>query len=241
MTAKEKNASPLSAAILEVGGKLAPDKSNRQDGYEYVSADKMLTVCGQVLASHSINITPEITDHSIEILTSANGKHFYHAEVILRFTVRMPDGTSTQHDWFGAGVDYRVPDKAYYKAITTGTRYFLSTLLLVGKGNEDGEHQEAEGAAGTERKPQSAKARKPAKNGKPQIGTHTVPEVMVAEGIAENVPNAAAILNQLNVFKLTHQEQIELARLYRTWRNTGLAVDEAVVAALAGKVPEKAE
>jgi hypothetical protein len=46
-----------------------------------------------------------------------------------------------ERPWYGHGVDYQSPDKATYKAITTGQKYFEMKLLHVSVGNPDGEHE----------------------------------------------------------------------------------------------------
>jgi len=69
------------------------------------------------------------------------GKRRYDACV--DFIFHIIDGAETiSMKWYGMGSDYSVPDKALYKAITSGHKYFVAKLLMVGAGNEDGEHDE---------------------------------------------------------------------------------------------------
>ncbi len=134
--------SKLAAASIEVGGKLNPDKRNKQDSYEYISADKILATAGQALATVGVVVFPTITSEAIERGQSSGGKGRYDA--VVEFTFIVTDGESTLNaTWVGRGSDYTVPDRALYKAQTSGHRYFLAKLLNIGAGNEDGEHEEA--------------------------------------------------------------------------------------------------
>ena len=133
-------ASGIAKASADVGGRLKADKTNTQDRYEYISANKILAECGQALAAQGVSLIPSITEADIVMGTTAGGKNRYDARV--KFLMTLTDGTETTTlDWFGFGADYTTPDKAIYKAITSGHKYFLSKLLCIGEGNEDGEHE----------------------------------------------------------------------------------------------------
>ncbi len=133
----------LAKATAEVGGKLKADKRNAEQGYNYVSADKILAACGQALADNGIAVIPSIIKQEIKIIDRGNGKARYDATVDL--ILKVTDGvTSFEEPWYGMGSDYSVPDKAMYKAITSGHKYFLSKLFCIGEGNEDGEHENSE-------------------------------------------------------------------------------------------------
>lgn len=138
----DKLAVKIAKAALDVGGKLSPDKRNKEQGYDYISADKILSMCGQALSSQGVAVIPTVTEKAVNIYEYANGtKRRYDASVSITFYIT--DGeTDTTALWFGAGSDYTVPDKALYKAITSGHKYFLMKLLCVGAGNEDGEHED---------------------------------------------------------------------------------------------------
>lgn len=156
-------AAKICKAALEVGGKLAPDKRNKEQGYDYISADKMLAECGQALATAGVTVFPSITETAIvEVPRQGKGPR-YDARVTLAFTVT--DGVeSFSCLWTGMGSDYTVPDKAIYKAITSGHKYFLTKLLNVGAGNEDGENEPREEEAQPAKKPAPAPTKT---NGKP--------------------------------------------------------------------------
>ena len=130
----------LAAASKDVGGKLSADKRNREQGYDYISSDKIIAVCGQALAEQGVVVVPNIETHDIAVVPRGQDKVRYDASVRFLFTVS-DGGNSINVGWIGCGSDYGVPDKALYKAITSGHKYFLKKLLNVGEGNEDGEHE----------------------------------------------------------------------------------------------------
>lgn len=133
-------AAKIAAASKEVGGKLATDKTNTQQNYDYISADKILSVCGQALAEQGVVVFPAITDEQVNAFEYSGNRTRYDAAV--RFVFTVTDGeTQLELPFVGRGTDYSVPDKALYKAITSGHKYFLSKLLTIGAGNEDGEHE----------------------------------------------------------------------------------------------------
>lgn len=153
-------AAKIAKASADVGGRLKADKTNTQDRYNYISADKILAECGQALAAVGVAVIPAMTDADINIGETAGGKRRFDARV--SFVMTVTDGeTESAQPWFGFGADYTTPDKAVYKAVTSGHKYFLSKLLMIGEGNEDGEHEAAPEA------PQQAPARQANGNGKP--------------------------------------------------------------------------
>ena len=158
-------AAKIAKASADVGGRLKADKTNTQDRYNYISADKILAECGQALAAVGVSVIPAMTDADINIGETAGGKRRFDARVA--FVMTVTDGeTESAQPWFGFGADYTTPDKAVYKAVTNGHKYFLSKLLMIGEGNEDGEHEAAPEA------PQQAPARQANGNAKPvQVAT----------------------------------------------------------------------
>lgn len=133
-------AAKIAKASAEVGGRLKADKKNTNDNYLYISADKVLAECGQALAAQGIAIIPSMTNAEIVQGQTAGGKNRYDGRV--SFVMTVTDGETEQtYPWYGFGADYTTPDKAIYKAITSGHKYFLSKLLMIGEGNEYGEHE----------------------------------------------------------------------------------------------------
>ena len=136
-------AQKIALAGDKVGGKLKADKRNNEQNYAYISADKILAECGQALFEQGVAIIPAVASHDVKIVDRGNGKSRYDAAVNMIFKVT--DGTGEfELAWVGLGSDYSVPDKAVYKAITSGHKYFISKLLCIGEGNEDSEHDDAE-------------------------------------------------------------------------------------------------
>ena len=135
--------SKIASASKRVGGRLATDKTNKEQGYQYLSADAILGAGGQALAEEGVVIFPSVIDWAINQFVTDKGKTRYDARVNYVFTVAC-DEEARDFVWVGLGSDYTVPDKAYYKAITSGHKYFVAKLLNVGAFNEDGEHEQAE-------------------------------------------------------------------------------------------------
>lgn len=153
-------AAKIAQASADVGGRLKADKTNMQDRYSYISADKILAECGQALAAVGVAVIPAMTDAEIAPGVTASGKNRFDARV--SFVMTVTDGeTESAQPWYGFGADYTTPDKAIYKAITSGHKYFLSKLLMIGEGNEDGEHESAPEAPA----PQNAAQRQANGNG----------------------------------------------------------------------------
>jgi len=154
MTTTSTLASRLAAASVAVGA-LATDKRNAQQGYDYISADKILERCGDALAHAGVILIPSITaedTQAIEVTTNRGTGIRYDAAIT--FAMTLTDGETTlEFPWRGRGSDYAVPDKALYKAITSGHKYFMMKLLNVGVGNEDGEHEAAEAPQKAQQQP----------------------------------------------------------------------------------------
>jgi hypothetical protein len=136
--------SKIVKASVEVGA-LSPDKTNTAQNYSYISADKILERAGNALSANGVAVIPAITEESTTQVdyTDSYGKAKMRFDAVIRFTMTLTDG-ETQMDmaWCGRGTDFASPDKALYKAITSGHKYFLAKLLNIGIGNEDGEHEE---------------------------------------------------------------------------------------------------
>lgn len=169
-------AAKLIKASLAVGA-LKTDKKNTQQNYEYISADKILERAGDALAEAGVVVIPAITAELMERF-DASGKGRYDAMV--RFLMRITDGESEiDMEWVGRGSDYAVPDKALYKAITSGHKYFLMKLLNIGVGNEDGEHENYEPAKTAPKAPASVST---SQHTAPAPNAAQTPEISPQEG-----------------------------------------------------------
>ena len=149
------------AEVSKAVGSLQPDKRNQQQKYDYISADKILERAGAEMAKVGLVIIPALVDETITTVEYQTGKYRYDCRVDFEMKIADADGNSDTMVWFGRGSDYSVSDKAMYKAITSGHKYFLMKLFNVGVGNEDSEHEEA---PTKQVKPQQA----PAANGSSQ-------------------------------------------------------------------------
>lgn len=155
--------SKIAAASTKVGA-LMPDKTNTAQNYSYISADKILQRAGDALAEAGVVIIPAITQEAVNEVTYTDSynKTKTRYDAIITFEMLISDGTSEfKAPWTGRGSDFSVPDKALYKAITSGHKYFIAKLLNIGVGNEDGEHEYAQPAQPTQ-KPADVAFDKPA-------------------------------------------------------------------------------
>lgn len=136
-------ASKIAKASIEVGS-LAADKRNKEQNYDYLSADQILQKAGDALSKNGVVIIPSITFTEIKMTDRGQGKP-PRLDAQVSFLMTVTDGTEKhESDWVGFGTDYSTPDKAVYKAITSGHKYFEMKLLNIGIGNEDGEHENGE-------------------------------------------------------------------------------------------------
>jgi len=120
-------------------GAFQADKRNQQQKYDYISADQVLSRVGAALAENGLMIVPAIVDGEMDAVPWKQGFRF-DAVVLIEMTITDGENEMIQK-WVGRGSDYGVPDKALYKAITSGHKYFLMKLFNIGVGNEDGEHE----------------------------------------------------------------------------------------------------
>lgn len=129
----------ITQASIDAGLFLA-DKRNTDQNYAYISADQVLTKAGDALARNGVMVLPQVVDIQMGIVERPNKSPRLDAHV--QFDMLITDDESELHArWDGFGSDYMTPDKAVYKAITSGHKYFLMKLLNIGVGNEDGEHE----------------------------------------------------------------------------------------------------
>ena len=172
----------LSNAMLEIGS-LEADARNKHDNYDYISADKILERVGKVLGDLDTVVIPGVENVEIREYTYQQNKTMYSAVVYMTMEIHTGDKVHTTQ-WAGCGVDYRVPDKAVYKAITSGHKYFLTKLLMIGIGNEDSEHQSA--PRDTKQQPQVEDT--PPQGRRPYEPEETRASILVAQNHYEENP-----------------------------------------------------
>lgn len=142
---EETLARKIALASQEVGY-LSADKRNKDQNYDYISADQVLQRAGDALAKYGVTIFPSITSTEVNVTERQGKTPRIDAQVI--FLMVVTDGKDKiECGWTGYGSDYATPDKAVYKAITSGHKYFEMKLLNIGIGNEDGEHENIEKGA----------------------------------------------------------------------------------------------
>ena len=141
MTAKVSSLYSKIAEVSKAVGSLTTDKRNLQQKYDYISADKILDRVGSEMAKVGLVILPALVAEATERIEYQTGKWRYDCRLDMEMRIFDGDGNGDTVAWYGRGADYSVPDKAMYKAITSGHKYFLMKLFNVGAGNEDGEHE----------------------------------------------------------------------------------------------------
>lgn len=133
-------AARIAQASIDVGDFTA-DKINPEQNYRYISADAVLARGGNALAKNGVSVIPSVTDTMINVVDRGANKS-PRQDARVTFCMTITDGEKeVTAIWYGFGSDYSVPDKAVYKAITSGHKYFLMKLLNIGAGNEDCEHE----------------------------------------------------------------------------------------------------
>lgn len=66
----------------------------------------------------------------------------------------------------------------------------------------------------------------------------TITELIVSQGLADNIWAAAHIVTQLHLAELkTNDERLTRVRLYRHWRNAGESRSAAYIRAMKGESP----
>jgi hypothetical protein len=197
-------AGKIAKASADLGNRLKADKKNTQGGgYMYISADKLIAEAGAVLAANGVAVFPAIIGYNVDGGESSGGKRNYI--VTVNFAMTVSDGeTNMECPWMGAGVDYGAMDKALYKGITSGHKYFLAKLLNIGEGNEDGEHEV----------PPSEQ-----QNGGAQQHTTKPAAAAVANGTATGKSNGSSPANgeQDDAHKRFHALGVELYGTSKEW------------------------
>lgn len=166
VTPASDDAAPLTlAARLDQARSLAHaiDKAGRNEGqkYNYVRAEDVIAEAQRVLAEVAVIVTPEILD--VQLIDSGQtrgGTMGRIALVKLEFDVRCADIIGATDEgmvarkirWSGTGWD-APGDKALYKAITGGTKYFLAHLIGIPFGADPDDDEGAQPKGASKRKP----------------------------------------------------------------------------------------
>lgn len=197
----------IAKAMLEIGS-LEADKRNSHDNYDYISSDKILQQVGETLGQLGVIVIPGANSVNIQQYTYGGDKSMFSA--IVNMTMTVIDGNNTYTvEWVGCGVDYRVPDKAVYKAITSGHKYFLTKMLMIGIGNEDSEHDTPEAPVKKQSLVKEAQ----------DLGGVSVYTAVVQAGLAENEHSAKNALAKCRTGYNTSEKAIAWMRVYRGYRD----------------------
>lgn len=134
-----------------------------QQGYGYISANKILSRIGQAMVNNGLAIIPACLQHTTNLHTYTDSygkeKMLWQVDAQMQMTITDNESEPMAVLWTGSGVDYASPDKALYKAMTSGHKYFIMKLFMVGVGNEDGEHEQREEISGRNVTTNPARAR----------------------------------------------------------------------------------
>jgi len=123
----------LAVASAQVGGKLKADKTNKEQNYAYISADKILSECGQALSNQGIAIIPSVVKQEITLFeyTDAYGKAKKRYDCVADMIFKVTDGvTEYNENWFGMGSDYSVPDSRFTRPSPAGINTFLPNCFV---------------------------------------------------------------------------------------------------------------
>ena len=157
----------LANAMLDLRDWTADGK--HQQGYSYITSDAVLTRVGRALGENNIIIMPEITDEGVVEVEGATQRGGSRFDAVVRFQMHIfGEGETRTAAWVGRGSDFTAADKATYKAITSGHKYFLMKLLNIGVGNEDGEHDVVEAGNHPVRRQNTSKPQAPRQPTPPQ-------------------------------------------------------------------------
>jgi hypothetical protein len=238
------NKNAIANAIAQIPA-IEADEHNDYDGYDYVSAKRILEIAGNAFAENNIVVVPSVTDSNVEYRGDQK-KGFWLANLKMEMSIFIDGELFSSVQWVGSGVDYRVPDKAVWKAVTGGHRYFVSKLLMIAEGTE-GLDSSVHQPARTEELPR--KYDMPDQYGQDELppGTQGDPEKQKAPADKtekvryDNGDLIQHLINDLQLFdngiaamKVMPQFQpheapfgvfVEKAKLYRQWKERFLSDD----------------
>lgn len=127
-------------------GVVAKRGKNTAQRYDYARAEDVIREAREALADANLVLTDEVVDMTVTEITSSNNNAGRMVDVKLTYRLAVADAehgeqapqrldTERYFDWLGTGHDYP-GDKAIYKAITGGHKYFLMHLLQIPIGDD---------------------------------------------------------------------------------------------------------
>lgn len=126
---------------------------NDQQKYDYVRAEDVIAEAQRVLDQVAVVVTPQILDVQLEEAGQTRGGTISRiATVLLEFDVTDAEsGESMTRQWAGTGWD-APGDKALYKAVTGGTKYFLAHLIGIPFGADPDDDSGAQTTSSSKRR-----------------------------------------------------------------------------------------
>ena len=238
----DKLVAKLARACVGIGNFQA-DKRNTQQNYNYISADQVLSRVGAALAGEGLMIVPAISEEVMEVVNPKPNQVRYDALVTLEMTIT--DGTSSMvQNWLGRGSDYGVPDKALYKAITSGHKYFLMKLFNIGVGNDDSEHDAEQPQPRVQARPPQVQNTGPLPDDEQVIADGAAIDFWAdAIGLIDRytvVQHAQAAAKKLG-FKAVPKSAAKRLEMYRALRDYAATRDAEEVEARDSKLAEQGE
>jgi len=116
---------------------LEKDKSNKMQGYKYLSEAKVKEVIKKQFEIQGIVFnysTEEVREYEISPTSKGTKQFLTVVKGIYHFVDIDNPGEAVNGTWFGTGSD--TGDKGLYKAITGGIKYVLNTNFLIPSGDD---------------------------------------------------------------------------------------------------------
>jgi len=167
----------LIAVRLALGGSIRKEGTAPQvmGGFKFIEWDDVAEKIGTLMAENGIVMLPSMPSCEVDQTgTTASGKPIYRATAPLAFELinaDVPDDR-TVVTWIGSGDDSG--DKAVQKAGTSGTKYMLLKLFLLGGVNGGAADPDANGEDSKVDRPAAATATstpRPANGPKPKVAS----------------------------------------------------------------------
>lgn len=136
----------LNQKIVDISndiGAMQKDGHNKFSGYDFISAEAMLTACRNKFKTHNFNIIPEIVEVKESTSQSQQGKSTIRTIVKCNFElVDLETGFSKIISWYGADQD--TGGKSMGQAITDAYKRFTFKLFNISTGEPDTDHKTVE-------------------------------------------------------------------------------------------------
>jgi ERF superfamily len=166
----------INAVRRALGGTISKNGQAPQvmGGFTFVTWDDVSARVGTLLAENGIVTLPSMTAcEVVQAATTANGKPIYRATVTLVYEFVNADEPSerTTMTWVGSGDDSG--DKAIQKAATSGSKYLLLKLFMLG-GADDAERNGEEAKVDHSAAVTATTKQRPTSGSKPRVVAKTL-------------------------------------------------------------------